>query len=130
MKIKIKRRIRTSSSEQWRLFNADEMDDTGSPKNIGLVDIHYDPEMIYMTLLLWSEFAETLEEDSVQRIIDDIVEEVTEPIGVPVDYSLDYLSPSLNSYKYQTNVEDDEDDEDEDAEEEGFEDRNGRPAWN
>ncbi len=132
MRIKIKRRIRTANSEQWSLFNTEELDDTGEPSNIGKVDIHYDPDMIYVTLLLWSEVTEELEETTIQRIIDDIIDEVTEPVGVPADYSLEFFTPSLSSYRFKTNYEEEEDLEDEEDEEgeEDYEERNGQAKWN
>jgi hypothetical protein len=130
MRLRIKRKVRTSSSEQWTLFDLDQTDENNGPQNIGKVDLHYDVEMVYATLLLWSEFTESIEPGTVQAMIDDMLDEITEPIGVPADYSLDYFSPSLESYKFFTNyeeLEEDEEDEDEDEDEKGAS-SNGR-GW-
>ncbi|MEI6044915.1 MAG: hypothetical protein WCS37_11225 [Chloroflexota bacterium] len=116
MRLKIKRKVRTSSSEQWTLFDLDQADDSNGPQNIGKVDLHYDSEMVYATLLIWSELTETLEPGTIQAIIEDLLDEMIEPIGVPADYSLDYFSPSLESYKFLTNFEELEEDEEEEKE--------------
>lgn len=131
MRLRIKRRIRTADSEQWTLFDADTLDESGQPQNIGKLDLHYDTEMVYVTLLIWSEFTSDLQEATVKTIIDDIIEEVTEPIGVPADYSLDFFSPSISEYKFFTNYEDDfeDDDDDDDEDEDKKVERNGNSRY-
>jgi hypothetical protein len=119
MRLRVTRRIRTANSEQWTLFDADRRDVQGDMENIGKIDLHYDEELVYCTLLLWKEFVANLGDDTVQAIVDDLMDEVTAPIGVPALYSLDFFTPSLSDYKFVTNDEDyeaEEDDEDEDAE--------------
>jgi hypothetical protein len=127
VKIKIKRRLRTATSEQWALFNLDTIDDSGQPESAGKIDIHYDEEMVFLTVLLWSEFTASLDEAAVQSIIDELVDEVTEPVGVPAEYSLDFFTPSFADYKFLTNYEDDDDDDDDD-DEEWDEDSDGQPG--
>ncbi len=138
MRLRIARRIRTANSEQWTLQDADRRDTVGGMENIGKLDVHYDEEMVYGTLLLWSEFVETIGEEVTQTIIDELMDEATAPIGVSALYSLDFFTPSLQDYKFFTNDEDsdfddeDEDDEDEDDEtddEDDEEKRNGNGAW-
>lgn len=131
MRLRIKRKVRTSSSEQWTLFDLDQTDENEGPQNIGKLDLHYDTDMIYATLLLWSEFTENYQPGTVQAMIDDLLDELTEPIGVPADYSLDYFSPSLEGYKFFTNFEELEDEEDDDEDEEDEEDntRSNGKTW-
>lgn len=140
MRLKIARRIRTANSEQWTLYDADRRTTQGEMENIGKLDLHYDEDMVYATLLLWNEFITMIGEDSTQAIIDDLMDEATAPIGVSALYSLDFFTPSLQDYKFFTNDEDiDDDDEDEYTtnEEEADEDDedkkrsngNGRSAW-
>ncbi|MBN9387796.1 MAG: hypothetical protein J0I20_07100 [Chloroflexi bacterium] len=117
MRLRVTRRIRTSNSEQWTLFDADRRDVQGDMENIGKMDLHYDDELVYCTLLLWKEFVANLGEETVQAIVDDLMDEATAPIGVPALYSLDFFTPSLGDYKFYTNDEDYNDDEDEDEEE-------------
>jgi hypothetical protein len=135
LRIKIKRRVRTPQSEQWALFDYDVLDENDQPTNIGKVDIHYDPEVAYITFLLWSEFTDGMDEDALQELIEEVVDEITEPIGAPGDYSLDFFTPSLKDYKFQTSLEDEEDwdeDEDEGEDDEDLEEpreRNGKNPW-
>ena len=117
MRLRVTRRIRTSNSEQWTLFDADRRDVQGDMENIGKMDLHYDDELVYCTLLLWKEFVANLGEETIQAIVDDLMDEATAPIGVPALYSLDFFTPSLGDYKFYTNDEDYNDDEDEDEEE-------------
>jgi hypothetical protein len=117
MKLRIKRRIRTADSEQWTLYDADTLDETGQAQTIGKIDLHYDTEMVYATLLIWSEVVSDLQEATIKKIVDDIIEEIIEPIGVAEDYSLDFFTPSINDYKFYTNYDDDFSDSDEDFDE-------------
>ena len=126
MRLKIRRRIRTTNSEQWTLFDLDQTDSQGDVLNIGKIDLHYDLDTVYGTLLLWKEFTEGYTGETLQPVIDAIVGEATEPIGVAGDYSIDYFTPSLAEYKFFSNFdleeeddEDDDEDEDEDNEDEG-----------
>jgi hypothetical protein len=139
MRLRVTRRIRTPNSEQWTLFDADRRDVQGDMENIGKMDLHYDEELVYCTLLLWKEFIANLGEETVQAIVDDLMDEATAPIGVPALYSLDFFTPSLGDYKFHTNDEDyndDDDDEDEDEpgdeedEEEDEDEDDTRPGGN
>ena len=137
MRLRVTRRIRTPNSEQWTLFDADRRDVQGDMENIGKMDLHYDEELVYCTLLLWKEFIANLGEETVQAIVDDLMDEATAPIGVPALYSLDFFTPSLGDYKFYTNDEDynseDEDEEeveDEDLEEAEDEEDDTRPGSN
>jgi hypothetical protein len=128
MRLRIKRRIRTADSEQWTLYDADTLDETGQAQTIGKLDLHYDAEMVYATLLIWSEIATEMQEATVKKIVDDIIEEITEPIGVPADYSLDFFTPSINDYKFYTNYDDDYN-EDEDFDGDDKIERNGNSRF-
>ena len=129
MRLRIKRRIRTATSEQWTLFDAERRDAQGEMENIGKMDLHYDEDMVYATLLLWNEFVSVVGEDTTRAIVDDLMDEATAPIGVSALYSIDFFTPSLQDYKFYTNDEDFDEDEDEeysaDEEEEEDEERPG-----
>ena len=113
MRLRIKRRIRTATSEQWTLFDAERRDAQGEMENIGKMDLHYDEDMVYATLLLWNEFVSVVGEDTTRAIVDDLMDEATAPIGVSALYSIDFFTPSLQDYKFYTNDEDFDEDEDE-----------------
>jgi len=126
MRLRITRRIRTATSEQWTLYDTERRDAQGQMENIGKLDLHYDEEMVYATLLLWNEFVTTVGEETTKAIVDDLMEEATSPIGVSALYSLDFFTPSLQDYTFYSNDEDIE--EEEEAEEEEEEDE--RPGSN
>ncbi len=131
MRLKITRRIRTNTSEQWTLFDVERRDAQGEMENIGKMDLHYDEEMVYATLLLWSEFTASVGEETTKAIIDDLMEEATAPIGVPALYTVDFFTTSLQDYKFYTNddeFDDDEDDDDNDDDDE--DDDDDKPATN
>jgi len=133
MRLRIKRRIRTATSEQWTLFDAERRDAQGEMENIGKMDLHYDEEMVYATLLLWNEFVSVVGEDTTRAIVDDLMDEATAPIGVSALYSIDFFTPSLQEYKFYTNDEDfdeDDDDEEEYTAAEGEEEDEERPGGN
>ncbi len=133
MRLRVTRRIRTATSEQWTLYDAERRDAQGELENIGKMDLHYDEEMVYATLLLWNEFVAEVGEDTTKAIIDDLMDEATAPIGVSALYSIDFFTPSLQEYKFYTNDEDidefeDDDDDDDDDEDEDKPGSNGKPA--
>ena len=53
MNLKLKRLVRTSSSEQYALFDLDQLTGEQRPMTIGKLDLHYTGEGVYGTLLLW-----------------------------------------------------------------------------
>lgn len=138
MRLRITRRIRTTTSEQWTLYDADRRNTQGEMENIGKLDLHYDEDMMYATLLLWNEFTSSIGEDATQAIVDDLMDEATAPIGVPALYSLDFFTPTLSEYKFFTNDEDldsfddddDDDDEDDDETTEVTEEDSDKPNTN
>ena len=56
MNLKLKRLVRTSSSEQYALFDLDQVDaEDQLPLTIGKLDLHYTGEGVYGTILLWDD---------------------------------------------------------------------------
>jgi hypothetical protein len=53
LNLKLKRLVRTSSSEQYALFDLDQVDGSHQPMTIGKLDLHYTGEGTYGTILLW-----------------------------------------------------------------------------
>ena len=61
MNLKLKRLVRTSSSEQYALFDLDQVDaEDQLPLTIGKLDLHYTGEGVYGTILLWDEMTRQL----------------------------------------------------------------------
>ena len=55
MNLKLKRLVRTTSSEEYALFDLDQVTAENVPMTIGKLDLHYTGEGVYGTILLWDE---------------------------------------------------------------------------
>ena len=111
MNLKLRRLVRTPSSEQYALFNPDQTDDNYDPLSIGKLDLHYTSDGIYGTFLFWEEVADELLPDQVHALVEATLQELSEPMGLPAFYAVEFFSPNLNSYVLHSNETEDEDDE-------------------
>jgi hypothetical protein len=103
--LKLKRLVRTSSSEQYALFDLDEVDDEdGIPATIGKLDLHFTSEGVYGTLLLWNHASGDLDESVREDFIYALLDEVSQPMGVPNEYVVEYFAPTLDAYSVFHNV--------------------------
>lgn len=109
MNVKLRRLVRTPSSEQYALFDPDRTDANYDPLSIGKVDVHYTDEGIYGTFLLWKQAVADLAPDQVQAFVEATLQELSEPMGLPAMYAIEFFSPALNSYQLYSNVEEEED---------------------
>ena len=116
MNLKLRRLVRTPSSEQYALFDPDRTDDNFDPLSIGKLDLHYTPDGIYGTFLLWKEVADELPPDQVRALVEATLQELSEPMGLPAFYAVEFFSPHLKSYVLYSN--ETEEDEEEEAEDE------------
>lgn len=103
MNIKLRRLVRTGSSEQYALFDLDQTNANYDPLSIGKLDLHYTDDGIYGTFLLWKEVISGLPEDQVQKLVESTVQELCEPMGVPGFYAVEFFSPDLKSYNLHSN---------------------------
>ena len=103
MNLKLRRLVRTSSSEQYALFDADRTDDNYEPLSIGKLDLHYTPDGVYGTFLLWARVADELPPDQVGDLVEATLQEITEPMGLPAFYAVEYFSPDLKTYVLHSN---------------------------
>ena len=99
MNLKMRRLVRTPSSEQYALFDLDRTDANYDPLSIGKLDIHYAAEGIYGTFLLWQENVGDLPAEQIHALVEATVQELCEPIGVPAFYAVEFFAPGLGSYK-------------------------------
>jgi hypothetical protein len=99
MNLRMRRLVRTPSSEQYALFDLDRTDANYDPLSIGKLDIHYAAEGIYGTFLLWQENVEDLPAAQIHALVEATLQELCEPIGVPSFYAVEFFTPGLNSYK-------------------------------
>ena len=118
MNLKLRRLVRTPSSEQYALFNPDRTDDNYDPLSIGKLDLHYTPDGIYGTFLFWEQVADELAADQVHALVEATLQELSEPMGLPAFYAVEFFSPNLKSYVLYNNETEQEDDEEAAAEDE------------
>jgi hypothetical protein len=117
MNLKLRRLVRTPSSEQYALFDPDRTDDNYDPLSIGKLDLHYTPDGIYGTFLFWQQVAVEFEPDQVRAVVEATLQELSEPMGLPAFYAVEFFSPHLESYVlYSNEPEDNDDEEDEETE--------------
>ncbi len=105
MNLKLKRLVRTSSSEQYALFDLDQVDaEDQLPLTIGKLDLHYTAEGVYGTILLWDEGTLQLKPAQRQEFIYALLDEVSQPMGVPNEYVVEFFTPTLDQYEVFHNV--------------------------
>ncbi len=116
MNLKLKRLVRTNTSEQYALFDLDQSDQDDQPLTIGKVDLHYTNEGVYGTLLLWDESTRQLRPAQRRAFVEAILGEITQPMGVPNEFVVEFFMPLLNDYELFHNVGVDEEEDDVDDE--------------
>lgn len=119
MNLKLKRLVRTQSSEQYALFDLNQLDEQDTPMTIGKLDLHYTGEGVYGTLLLWDDLSRTLRAEQRGAFIRALLDEVAQPMGVPNEYVVEFFAPGLDDYQVFHNVTIDDDDDDLDGDDEG-----------
>ena len=104
MNLKLKRLVRTPSSEQYALFDLEQVDADGLPMTIGKLDLHYTVEGVYGTVLLWDEASRRLAPAQRSAFIHALLGEVVQPMGVPNEYVVEFFAPTLAEYEVMHNV--------------------------
>jgi hypothetical protein len=102
--LKLKRLVRTPSSEQYALFDLDQVDTDDLPMTIGKLDLHYTGEGVYGTILLWDDASRRLTAAQRSAFIRALLGEVTQPMGVPNEYVVEFFAPTLDEYEVFHNV--------------------------
>jgi hypothetical protein len=123
MNLKLKRLVRTNSSEQYALFDLDQVNGDDQPLTIGKLDLHYTGEGVYGTLLLWDPTTRQLRPAQRRDFVNAILDEITQPMGVPNEYVVEFFMPQLDHYELFHNVGLDEESEDAQAEQQDDADR-------
>lgn len=105
MNLKLKRLVRTNSSEQYALFDLDQVDaEDQLPLTIGKLDLHYTGEGLYGTILLWDDTTRQLKPAQRQEFIYALLDEISQPMGVPNEYVVEFFAPTLDQYEVFHNV--------------------------
>lgn len=112
MNLKLRRLVRTPSSEQYALFDPDRTDDNYDPLSMGKLDVHYAAEGVYGTFLLWRQAIADLPPDQLRAVVEATLQELCEPMGLPGFYAVEFFSPDLASYELYSNEGGDQDDPD------------------
>ncbi len=105
MNLKLKRLVRTVSSEQYALFDLDQLnEEDDQPMTIGKLDLHYTNEGVYGTILLWDSASRQLRPAVRREFIHALLREITQPMGVPNEYVVEFFAPTLQEYEVFHNV--------------------------
>ncbi len=102
--MKLKRLVRTQSSEQYALFDLDQIDAEQQPATIGKLDLHYTGEGVYGTLLLWDDTLRGVKPAQRRAFVNTLLTEITQPMGVPNEYVVEFFMPALDEYELFHNV--------------------------
>lgn len=106
MNLKLKRLVRTQSSEQYALFDLDQTDSNRQPVTIGKLDLHYTGEGTYGTILLWDGASRKLKAAQRRAFIQSLLRELVLPMGVPNEYVVEFFAPHLDEYEVYHNLDD------------------------
>ncbi len=104
MNLKLKRLVRTQSSEQYALFDLEQLDEDQEPLTIGKLDLHYTGEGTYGTILLWDEASRRLQPAQRRAFIQALLQELVQPMGVPNEYVVEFFAPYLEDYEVFHNL--------------------------
>jgi hypothetical protein len=104
MNLKLKRLVRTATSEQYALFDLDQLTGERQPMTIGKLDLHYTAEGVYGTFLLWDEASRQLKPAQRRSFIRALLNEITQPMGVPGEFVVEFFSATLDQYEVFHNV--------------------------
>jgi hypothetical protein len=110
LNLKLKRLVRTTSSEQYALFDLDQVDGNRQPVTIGKLDLHYTGEGTYGTILLWDDASRKLKPEHRRLFIQALLKELVMPMGVPNEYVVEFFEPDLDGYEVFHNLDEEEDD--------------------
>lgn len=130
MNLKLKRLVRTTSSEQYALFDLNQINADHQPTTIGKLDMHYTAEGIYGTILLWDDVSRAMDLTQRKELVQILLDEISTPMGVPNEYVFEFFAPTLDEYEVIHNVglEVDEEYVVDDAQDEVFESGNAAPV--
>jgi len=102
--LKLKRLVRTHSSEEYALFDLDQVTPDGAPMTIGKLDLHYTGEGVYGTILLWDDASRQLTPAQRSAFIHALLNEIVQPMGIPNEYVVEFFAPTLQHYQVFHNV--------------------------
>ncbi len=105
LNLRLKRLVRTTTSEQYALFNLDEEEPSSNAlSTIGKMDVHYTAEGVYGTLLVWDDGIREMDSEVRSQFVYALLDELSQPMGVPHEYVVEFFTPDLEQYEVFHNV--------------------------
>ena len=104
MNLKLKRLVRTHSSEQYALFDLAQTDEEDQPLTIGKLDLHYTGEGTYGTLLLWDMASQQMQVEHRRMFVQALLSELVLPMGLPNEFVVEFFAPTLDEYEVFHNL--------------------------
>jgi len=114
--LKLKRLVRTSSSEQYALFDLAQSDGADKPATIGKLDLHYTGEGTYGTILLWDLASQSMDPVRRRVFVRSLLNELVVPMGLPNEFVIEFFAPSLEQYELFHNLDEESGDRQADTE--------------
>ncbi len=109
MNLKLKRLVRTHSSEQYALFDLAQTDVEDQPITIGKLDLHYTGEGTYGTILLWDMASQRMNPERRRMFVHALLSELVLPMGLPNEFVIEFFAPTLDEYEVFHNLDEDAD---------------------
>jgi hypothetical protein len=101
VKLLFKRIVRTSHSEQYGLFDQDQLDEDELPQSLGIVDLHYTAPGTFATVLLWVSCFEDYSSEQLRGFVEGIMDEFSAPMGVPGEFLVNtFMVGDKGAYVY------------------------------
>ena len=104
MRLQLRRIVRTAQSEQYALFDLEQLDEEALPLSLGKVDLHYTAEGTYGTLLLWRAYFAEFSDEELRQIVQEIMDELSAPMGVPGEFLIECIFAAEEDYKVYSNM--------------------------
>ncbi len=104
MNLKLRRLVRTASSEQYALYDLEQLDAEQQSATVVKLDLHYTSEGLYGTLLLWGEEMRQIRASKRRAFVRALLDEISQPMGVPNEYVVEFFAPTLDAYEVFHNV--------------------------
>ena len=86
MKLLFRRIVRTLHSEQYALYDHEQLDEEQLPLSLGKVDLHYTGDAIFGTVLLWAPCFAGYSSDELRGFVQEVMDEFSSPMGVPDEF--------------------------------------------
>lgn len=111
MKLLYRRIVRTSHSEQYALFDQEQLDAEQLPLSLGKIDLHYSTGGTFGTMLLWAPCFADYSDDELRGFVQEVMDEFSAPMGVPGEFLVEtalVAEQNINVYSNMLSADQDE----------------------